>query len=669
MRAPRWPRNRTTQCTEMQIMNKTGKNIPVGIDLGTTISVLAYVDSSGQPHTVGDLVPSALFFGDEIVVGKEALQHAMDADAYCDSFKLDMGKSHYSRKIRRCLVPPEVLSAMTLRHLKQQAETELGCEVTDAVITVPAFFDEKRRTATQQAARLAGFNVLDIINEPTAAAVAHGHGQGQLHSAEQDKSQRLLVYDLGGGTFDVTVLEYSARRFTTLATDGDVQLGGRDFDAQLVNRIAAMFLEQHGVDPRGDSQSLQQLWSLARDVKHSLSDEQTRAINFAHLGLRVSDEIARRDFEDDIEPLVERTLQTTADVLREAKVDWDDLDTILLVGGSSRVPLVFSKLGDVAGKGPTLSASPDELIAHGAALYAANRSENSLLDSSARFEVVNVNSHSLGIAGVDAKTRQPFNKIIIPRNTPLPVNKTQTFVTKRDEQPNVRVQLVEGESENPKFCTPVAKCVVHLDPPVPEGTVVEVSCCYEADGTIRTTARVPSTRSSANVEVRRDRSPSTESIDVWTDRLTTGEKEVEQVSVGAAQPLEDRPLPASDEQEEIVTRLDRLYSYVGKLGANSPVPAGLLPSQRALKNALLEESYLERIITKLEKESLRSNDALTRTQAVGLLSQSRLLLRQNEQLKEHSYVVFGRECLGARYHPDGVANKLEEIQQLEQMLG
>ena len=128
-------------------------------------------------------------------------------------------------------------------------------------------------------------------------------------------------------------------------------------------------------------------------------------------------------------------------------------------------------------------------------MYAASRSENSLLDSSARFEVVNVNSHSLGIAGVDAKTRQPFNKIIIPRNTPLPVTKTQTFVTKRDDQPNVRVQLVEGESENPKFCSPVAKCVVHLDPPVPEGTIVEVSCCYEADGTIRTAESVVSRRS------------------------------------------------------------------------------------------------------------------------------------------------------------------------------
>ena len=650
-------------------MKSTDNKIPVGIDLGTTISVLAYVDSSGQPQTVGGLLPSALFFGDDVEVGQDALEHAMDAEAYCDSFKLDMGKPHYSRKIRRCLVPPEVLSAVMLRHLKQQAEAELGCEITEAVITVPAFFDEKRRTATQHAARLAGLDVLDIINEPTAAAVAHGHSQSMLQPTDDAKPQQLLVYDLGGGTFDVTVLEYSANKFTTLATDGDVQLGGRDFDAQLVNRIASLFLEQHGVDPRGDSQSLQQLWTLAKEVKHSLSDQPTRQINFAHLGLRVSEDISRRDFEDDIEPLVERTLQTTADVLREANVKWEDLDTILLVGGSSRVPLVFSKLSEASGKGPTLSASPDELIAHGAALYAASRSENSLLDSSARFEVVNVNSHSLGIAGVDAKTRQSFNKIIIPRNTPLPVTKTQTFVTKRDDQPNVRVQLVEGESENPKFCSPVAKCVVHLDPPVPEGTVVEVSCCYEADGTIRTTARVPSTRGSANVEVRRDRSTPIESIEVWMDRLTTGETEVERAQHCALHVPESRPLPAADEQEEIVRRLDGLYSYVGQLGADSPVPAALLPAQRALKNALLEEGYLERIITKLEKESLRSNDAFTRTQAVGLLSQSKLLLRQNEQLKEHSYVVFGRECLSSRFHPDGAAKQLDEIKQLEKMLG
>ncbi len=530
------------------------KRVSVGIDVGTTISAAACVDKSGQPATIQSalgerLVPSALYFGDDVIVGDRAMMMGvMDPDAFAECFKRDIGKSHYQREVRQCRVPPEVLTAFLLRHMRANAESRLG-SVREAVITVPAYFDEKRRTITQQAAALADLKVTDIINEPTAAAIAYAfqmQQSGDKQFLQGDAPRRIMIYDLGGGTFDVTLLEYSGRTFRTLATDGDVMLGGRDFDERLAALIAERFMEKHGLDPRSDQRDMQKLWQLAQETKHALTTNLSRQVTFSHAGLRIGFEVTRQQFEDAIEPLVERTLTTSAEVLREAALNWSDLDEMLLVGGSSRLPLVSRKLQQMSGRAPRLADNPDEMVAQGAALYAAMLDADSYLDSDSRFSVVNVNAHSLGVLGVNIATNQRINKVIIPRNTPLPASKTRRFVTHRDGQPNVTVRLLEGESEDPLFCMPVGDCVVQLDPPLPKGADIEVSCRYDANGTISVSARIPATRKSAHVELRRDGVSTLEPLEVWRTRLTTGDETATRGKSNQVAAPQQQALPLSE---------------------------------------------------------------------------------------------------------------------------
>ena len=259
----------------------TSEQLPIGIDLGTTYSVVAYIDDTGRPVSIpnewGDvLTPSAVFVDqDEILVGKEAVRTSvMNPGAYAECFKRDVGMQRFvvqsaARRSRR-----RSSGALVLARLRRDAERRVGA-FRKVVITVPAFFDENRRRVTQEAGRIAGLDVIDIINEPTAAAIAYGCNRGLPDSAQAGKStkpQRLLVYDLGGGTFDVTVLEHDGDRFQTLATDGDVCLGGKDFDERLVNHVAQQFVDAHGIDPRSDPHDAAQLWLDVQESKHALSD-------------------------------------------------------------------------------------------------------------------------------------------------------------------------------------------------------------------------------------------------------------------------------------------------------------------------------------------------------------------------------------------------------------
>jgi molecular chaperone DnaK len=304
---------------------------PIGIDLGTTYSVIAQIDATGRPVTIlnsqGDLLtPSAVFCDrDDVIVGREAVRAAvMEPDAYAECFKRDMGGSVYHRKVRGVDVPPEVLSAFVLERMKRDAEPRVG-PIRKAVITVPAFFDETRRKATQDAGRLAGLDVLDIINEPTAAAVAFGyqHGFFQPNAADTtDKPMRVLVYDLGGGTFDVTILEIGPQGFRALATDGDVRLGGKDWDERLIDHLAGQFATEHGVDPRSDPQDAAQLWLDAQEAKHALSERTRALVMLFHAGIRMRIEVTRELFQDLTRDLLERTETTTSLVIKEAALDW-----------------------------------------------------------------------------------------------------------------------------------------------------------------------------------------------------------------------------------------------------------------------------------------------------------------------------------------------------------
>jgi molecular chaperone DnaK len=443
----------------------------IGIDLGTTYSVVAHVDSQGRPWSipngVGDiLTPSVVLFDDSgPIVGKEAVMASvMEPDKVAEVVKRDMGAKAHRKKIRGEYLPPEVISSFILKSVKTDAERKLG-PLRKAVITVPAYFDESRRRATMDAGRLAGLEVMDIINEPTAAAIAYGYQIGFLDRYGRTKGDdclRVLAYDLGGGTFDVSIVEIRGSSFKTIATDGDVYLGGKDWDEQIINLAAERFKKQYRDDPRGNPGTMQDLWNNAEIAKKTLTERKQATLYVNHAGARHKIDITRDEFEQATGFLLARTKTTTEIVVRQAGLNWDAIDKVLLVGGSTRMPMVVRMLTDVTGKTPDRSVSPDEAVAHGAALYADLLLHKSVEGASVapKFTVTNVNSHSLGIVGLDPKTGQRRNQILIKKNTPLPYGFTGIFKTSKPNQRSVRLTVVEGESPKPDACTTVGACVI-----------------------------------------------------------------------------------------------------------------------------------------------------------------------------------------------------------------
>jgi molecular chaperone DnaK len=649
--------------------NPSAKQPPIGIDLGTTYSVVAYLDGMGRPVTVqngtGDwLTPSALFFEDEgMVVGKEAVKSCtMDPDGYVECFKRDMGSANARRKIRGLEAPPEILSAFVLERLKQDAERRLG-HVRQAVITVPAFFDETRRKATQEAGRLVGLEVLDIINEPTAAALAYGHQQGFWDGRDSNATtgpMRVLVYDLGGGTFDVTILEIAGTQFRTLATDGDVFLGGKDFDERLVNYFAEQFAAAHGVDPRRDPQDAAQLWVDAQDAKHTLSERTKTTVVCFHAGVRMRIEIARTQFEELTRDLLERTETTTSLVVKQAGLSWDQIDRVLLVGGSSRMPMVGQMLRSVTGKEPDCSLSPDEAVAHGAALYAGMLMGQGMTSGRPACNLVNVNSHSLGVVGLHPKTRRRTNAVLIPKNTPLPCRAVRVFRTAKADQRSVKIAVVEGESDRPEACIALGECIVRdLPPGLPQSTPVEVEYAYRDNGLISVSARVPSIRHSQRVEINRVVARDLENLDLWRSRLC-GRKNVADRSskVSGSGPPDDRT--------RVLRQLDTLYATVGKLAAHLALPESLARSQQTVQTMMGELASAQADVRQAEgaREAARGNGDVFQLDA--RLAQARSKLQQTQLRLDFAHLVLGRECVAAGFEPPETQRAFAEIRRLRQ---
>lgn len=499
----------------------------VGIDLGTTFSVIAHIDAQGRPVSLlnadGErLTPSVVLFGEDgTIVGKQALLgSALEPERTAICVKRDMGAKFHRHKINGEFLPPEVISSFILRSLKADAERQLG-PVKRAVITVPAYFDEMRRRATVDAGRLAGLDVLDIINEPTAAAIAYGHQLGFLDPAGKlvgDRPLRALVFDLGGGTFDVTIVEIGPGSFKALATDGDVGLGGKDWDEQLVALLAERVRAHLHEDPRSNPQTAQELRLDAESAKRTLTERSRAVLYVNHLGKRCKVEVTREEFEQATLPLLERTRMTTEIVVRQAGLKFADIDRVLLVGGSTRMPQVVRMLEELTGKTPDRSISADEAVAHGAALYAA------LLVPAARgvaetpqFEVTNVNSHSLGILATEPASGKKFNKVLIPKNTPLPFTRRKKFQTYRPGQRAVLIKVLEGESDQPGFCTAIGTCTIaDLPADLPAGSPIEVSYTYESNGRLQVDARLRGHDAGITVEFQRENSLPDEDLDVWS---------------------------------------------------------------------------------------------------------------------------------------------------------
>ncbi|MEN6497889.1 MAG: Hsp70 family protein [Thermoguttaceae bacterium] len=501
----------------------------IGIDLGTTNSAVAWVNEAGRTEMIrnaeGDLLtPSVVLFEDtEVIVGKEAKNAAaVKPDRVAQFVKRDMGAPVYSRPIRGEHLPPEVIQACILRKLKADAVRVLGPDI-GAVITVPAYFDEPRRKATADAGEMAGLNVLDIVNEPTAAALGYSEITGYLNGPNGPQPQmNVLVYDLGGGTFDATLLRLAPGDIRTLATDGDVQLGGHDWDTRLMNYVADAFKQLHGLDPREEPAAFNRLYATIVEAKHTLSARSRASLRFDYKGVAGELTITREQFEEITADLLDRTAYTSRQLLTASQLQWPDVSRILLVGGSTRMPMVPRMLQQLTGVEPDRTVNPDEAVARGAAIFAHHllqmRDEG---DERPKFQVTNVNSHSLGIEGIDQGTLRKTNVILIPRNTPLPAKFKESFVTRADNQQSIVIQVLEGESSLPSECTAIGRTVIRdLPPGLPKGWPIEVTFEYAANNRLTVSAVVPGTQRATVLEIERERGLSHEGISGWKQAVT-----------------------------------------------------------------------------------------------------------------------------------------------------
>lgn len=505
------------------------KQVAVGIDLGTTFSVIAHLDATGRPVTLlndeGDLLtPSVVLFDvGAIVVGKEAVKAAsVDPDRVADFAKREIGSDVYSRPIGGEEISPVVIESLVLEKLKRDAEQRIG-PIQSAVITVPAYFNEPRRKATEDAGELAGLEVLDIINEPTAAAIAYGYAAGFLNDQGLAHTlERVVVYDLGGGTFDVTVMEIDGTNFRTLSSGGDVFLGGTDWDRRIVDFLAERYMEEHaGYDPRQDPGNFQRLLREAEDAKRALSARQQLTINLDFQEGRMRVPFTRAEFEGLTVDLVDRTRFTTQRVLKEAKLEWKDVTRVLLVGGSTRMPMVREMLEKVTGIKADQSASADEAVAHGAAIY-ANLLLNIRSGEQPNMSVQNVNAHDLGVLGMDTETGRPRKAVLIPRNSTLPASETKLFSTARDDQRSVEINVVEGGDMSGNNATVVGRCLLTgLPPGLPAKTPVRVTFEYKSNGRITVGASIPTLKHKMEFEIERPVGLSKSEMADWSERIRT----------------------------------------------------------------------------------------------------------------------------------------------------
>ena len=507
----------------------------VGIDLGTTFSTLAQLDKEGNPVAIANEedeveTPSLILLAESghVLVGPSRMRAAMeDPDHVVDRVKRHMGNNEFKRTFDGREITPEFLSALILKKLRQDAEKRIG-KIGNAVITVPYYFNDARRRATEDAGRIAGLHVIDIINEPTAATLTYAWKRGELGATSGSPKPHLaLVYDLGGGTFDVTAVRYTPSHFQVLATDGDVHLGGIDWNDRLVDHVAAEFKGRYGLDPRESPVTLQMLRHDSDQAKVTLSETNSATISCRHEGKAMTVQITRDQFEELTADLLQRTADTAQLVLEQAGVTADQLDAVVLVGGSTLMPKVPAMLKQLTGKEPYAGLSPHTAVAQGAAIHAAIleakfRGESSELAERIRkllrgVKQEDVNSHGLGVAARNPKTGKTVNHIMIPRNSKLPVEVRRTFHTSEPNQQRVSVKVIEGDAPDPAACSLVGNCrITGLPKDLPKGSPIEVTYAFDESGRVRVRAQDKTGGKEAEIEIERKGGLSAAQLDNFT---------------------------------------------------------------------------------------------------------------------------------------------------------
>jgi len=464
----------------------------VGIDLGTTNSAVAARDAYGRPAVIpsregGHLTPSVVYFGsDPPVVGQEAKEWArVGNDEIASFFKPHMGSPQFRLRFHGKDYDATGLSALVLAKLKADAEAHLGRPVDRAVITVPAYFADAQRRATIEAGRLAGLDVARIINEPTAAALAYG-------LQRTGGVETVLIYDLGGGTFDVTVARIAPESIDVLATAGDHDLGGKNWDDRIASDLAGRFAAETGVDPLDDPQALNEVLLLAEGAKWTLSERSTARITLQLGTARRTFELTRAEFEAMTFPLMDRTRRLTEEAIAEAGLGWSGIAGVLLVGGSTRMPMVRQFVRAMSGRDPRAGVNVDEVVALGAAVRAAIEEGESAVDATPKFSlagarrVSDVMSHSLGTVAISPDGSAYVNDIVIRRNAPIPARYARPYshTTHGGANDRLEIYLTQGESPQPADCTVIGKYVFTGFHATDAEVAVDVSMSYDLDGIV-----------------------------------------------------------------------------------------------------------------------------------------------------------------------------------------
>lgn len=467
----------------------------IGIDLGTTFSCMAYINENGQPEMIPNsegenITPSAVLFdGDSTIVGREAKSQSLFEPQNFEQFvKRHMGERDYLFTTKDGdKYSPEAISAIILAKMKSDAESYLGDTVDGAVITVPAYFNEAQRKSTMDAGKIAGLEVIAIINEPTAAALAFGISKGS------DKPQTIMVYDLGGGTFDVTVMRFDSENITVLGTAGDRKLGGYDFDNKIIEAVIEVASED-GLDINKDMTARQDLQLKAEAAKKSLSAKDKTNITLNISGRPFKYTITREDFVDMVEPLLFKTIGSMENACDEAGLEYSDLDKILLVGGSTRMPVVRDCIKEETGIAPSSEVHPDEAVAIGAAYHAldvlkdmqkkAKQSGDTssevfdveIPETSRQYTFTDVTSHGIGVI-IQNEYGEEENSVILPKNVQVPAEHTNHYTTTVPYQEKLLIRVTQGEETDLRYVTEIGTAEIQISPREKiVGIEVTISC-------------------------------------------------------------------------------------------------------------------------------------------------------------------------------------------------